>query len=117
MASGNPGHSMSSHSGPGASHWLPALSKRQVARGDLSPRKWSLVRVTDGGTAAEIRFPFGACLPRPKGVVVTGSHTAVVLQLVAPQPKLAAYCASKGTTETALVHIPALAGRALRPAP
>jgi hypothetical protein len=117
VASGKPGLSMSSHSGPASPRWLPVLTARQAARGHLLPRKWTLVRLTDGGRAAEIRYPFGACLPRPKGVLETESPSAVTLRLEAAQPRLAAYCATKGTVETAWVHIPPLAGRDLRPAP
>jgi hypothetical protein len=117
MASGKPGHSMSSPPGPASHRWLPALTGRQVARGHLLPRKWALVRLADGGRAAEISFRFGACLPHPKGVVETQSGTAVTLGVEAPQPRLAAFCATKGTVETAWVHLPALAGRELRHAP
>jgi hypothetical protein len=117
VASGKPGHSASSHSVPASARWLPALTRPKVARGQLLPRKWTLVRLTDDGRVAEIRFRFGACLPRPKGVLETQSSTAVILRLEAPQPRLAALCATKGTLETAWVHIPALAGRELRHAP
>jgi hypothetical protein len=117
VSSAKPGDSAPSHSGPASPRWLPVLSTRQVARGNLLPRKWTLVRLTDGGRVAEIKFPFGACLPLPKGVVVTQSATGLVLRLEAPQPRLAAYCASKGTVETARVHIPPLAGRQLQHAP
>jgi hypothetical protein len=75
------------------------------------------VRLTQGGTVAEIRYRIGGCLPPPKGVLVSQSDSAVMLSLEAPQLKLAADCAQVGGAETALVHIPALGNRALRHAP
>ncbi|MBV9855543.1 MAG: hypothetical protein JOY82_13675 [Streptosporangiaceae bacterium] len=94
--------------------WLPVLSAGQVAAGHLLPRNWTLLRLGQGGTAAEIRYPYGGCLPKPEGVLLTQSGGAVLMSLEAPRPSLAADCAPVVATEAAWVHIPALAGRVLR---
>ena len=106
-----------SHGPPVRKGWLPLLSARQVAAGHLLPRGWMLLRLTHGGTVAEIRYHFGGCLPQPNGVLVTQSHTAVTLTLEAPRSTLAADCAPVVATEAAWIHIPALAGRTLRHPP
>jgi hypothetical protein len=117
VSSGQPVSPVPSHTSPAPMRWLPLLSARQAAADDLLPRNWALVRITHGGTVAEIRYHIGGCLPQPKGVLVTQTPTAVTLALVAPRPSVAADCAPVLDSATAQVHIPALAGRTLRHAP
>jgi hypothetical protein len=102
---------------PARMRWLPVLRGRQLAADDLLPRNWTLIRLTHGGTVAEIRYHIGGCLPQPKGVLVSQSRTAVMLSLEAPRPSVAADCAPVLAAARAQVHIPALAGRTLRHAP
>lgn len=111
VSSGRPGHPAPSRAPLVRKGWLPRLSARQVAAGHLLPRKWTLLRLTQGGTVAEIRYHVGGCLPQPKGVLVTQSATAVTLSLEATRPSLATDCAPTVGTETARVHVPGLAGR------
>jgi hypothetical protein len=117
VSSGQPVSPTPAPTSPAPVRWLPLLTARQLAADDLLPRNWTLVRLTHGGTVAEIRYHIGGCLPQPKGVLVTQSSTAVTLSLEAPHLNVAADCAPELATARAQVHIPALAGRALRHAP
>lgn len=94
--------------------WLPVLTSRQVADGHLLPQKWTLLRLAQGGTAAEISYDFGGCLATPKGVLVSQSSTTVTMSLEAPSPPLAADCAPVVAVQVAWVHLPALGGRTLQ---
>lgn len=97
--------------------YLPVLTARQVAGGHLVSRPWALVRLTQRATVAEIRYSFGGCQPRPRGVMVTESVSAVTLTLAGPAVRAGSACTPDLIVGTARVQIPSLGSRVLRHAP
>ena len=92
--------------------YLPALSAQQVAAGHLVSRPWTLVGVSHG--VAQIKYSYGGCTPRPKGVLVTQTGSAITMSLEAPRLKPGTVCAPNLVVTTARVNLPGLAGHTLQ---
>jgi hypothetical protein len=110
---GGAAHNRGSHAASAGKNALPVLTASQVAAGHLVSRPWTLVRITHGGTVAEIRYSFGGCQPRPRGVLVTQSPASVTLALEAPRLPPGTVCTPDLRVATAQVHLPALTSQEL----
>lgn len=95
--------------------YLPELTAQQVAAGHLVSRPWTLVSTSHG--VAQIKYSYGGCTPRPKGVLVTRSGSAIMMSLEAPRLKAGTVCAPNLVVATARVSLPGLAGHPLQHAP
>lgn len=95
--------------------YLPELTAQQVAAGHLVSRPWTLVSTSHG--VAQIKYSYGGCTPRPKGVLVTRSGSAIMMSLEAPRLKAGTVCAPDLVVATARVSLPGLAGHPLQHAP
>jgi hypothetical protein len=94
--------------------YLPALTTQQVEAGHLVSRPWTLVGMSHNGTVAQIKYSYGGCTPRPKGVLVTRSGPNVTLSLEAPRLKPGTICAPNLVVGTASVMLPGIAGHTLQ---
>jgi len=94
--------------------YLPALTVQQVAAGHLVSRAWTLVRTSHGGTVAQIKYSYGGCTPRPKGVLVTRTGSKITMSLEAPRLKTGTVCAPNLVVTTSSVSLPGLAGNTLQ---
>jgi hypothetical protein len=95
--------------------YLPELTAQQVAAGHLVSRPWTLVSTAHG--VAQIKYSYGGCTPRHKGVLVTRSGSAITMSLEAPRLKAGTVCAPNLAVATSRVSLPSLAGHSLQHAP
>lgn len=92
--------------------YLPELTAQQVAAGHLVSRPWTLVSTSLG--VAQIKYSYGGCTPRPKGVLVTRSGSVITMSLEAPRLKTGTVCAPNLVVATARVSLPGVAGHTLQ---
>jgi hypothetical protein len=100
-----------------AKGWLPTLSATQVTAGHLQSRPWTLLHLTQNGTVAEIKYTYGGCQPKPKGVLVTAGGSKVTMSLEAPRLAKGTLCPPDLIVGTARVLLPTLSGHTLEHGP